>query len=532
MEFNKEQVEVLKDPVNFTETFGTVKGKDFKFYDPDDPKEDRRHLEDIYRDPHPRKIILSSRQVEKTETVVRNMLHKAFTVPHVTQVYASPRLDQTYRFSNDRLRAGLKQSKGNGVLMNSLDKDSTKHMTFHNHHQMYFGSTYGEADSLRGITADYLYFDEFQDMEEEGIATLLETLSHSEITTDVEINGEITTLRGKVLITGTPKNTGSLYEQYWELSDQRYWDTEKKEWIPQKDPSKCLFRGYHMSQEMMPWITDQEIEYKRQTYSEQKFINEVKGEFYSGLAKPLQWSDIEPNLKYATSLYRKLPITREAYMGIDWGGGQSAFTVVTILAPNPETDKLEMVYVEKFEEKHIPDQIRKINQLMEDFNVTGVVADLGFGQAQIQMLQEKWGNMVQSCYYTAGSKNPEDINESEDGMKLTVDRSNQLFKVFDLFKGEEIEIPYSNPDALKEIFQHYTCVEAEPVAPSSGRTGYTKVIKPNSKNDDALHSLNYAHIAYQIGSQKVDYTEGETREFTPENDLLGMMGLGGFGNSF
>lgn len=522
---NKDAVKKLTDAVKFTEAFGMVKGMPFKFYDEANPKQDRRHLYEIYRDSHPRQIILAGRQVEKSETVNRKLVHNAFTMPYTTQTYVSPRLDQTYRFSNDRFRNSLKMSKG-GVLMQSLEKDSTKHMTFSNYHQIYFGSSYGEGDSLRGISGDVITFDEMQDIEEEAISTLTETLSHSEVSTEIQVNGKTTELKGKILITGTPKQTGSLYEKYWDLSDQRVWNKKKMTWEPTKDPEKCLFRGYHMPQTMMPWISEEELDFKKQTYSEQKYVNEVLGEFYSGLLKPLTMRDIEPCLDANRPFLQELPIGRESYMGIDWGGGVSAFTVVTILSVNPITDKIEVVYAEKFEEKHIPTQVLKIEQLIDRFNVQGVVADLGFGQAQIQMLQDTWGNMIQSCYYTAGSKNPDDIIENEDSTKLTVDRSNQLFKTFDLFKEKQVVFPYAQQEKAKELFAHYTCVEAEPVAPSSGRTGYTKVIKPKSKNDDALHSLNYARIALEIGSQKVEYEGGDERHFNATSDeAMSLMGF-------
>jgi len=513
MKLSPEVIEKLKDPVFFTETFGTVKGHDFKFYDPNDPTQDRRHLYEIYRDDHPRIILVAGRQVEKSETITRKIIHNAFTQPYRTSTYVAPRYEQATRFSSDRFLNALKQSKG-GILMQSIDKQTVTHYKFKNHHQLYIGSAWNDGDSLRGISGDFILFDEMQDIEEGSYSTLVETLSHSEVVTTVKINGKDTRLRGKVLMAGTPKQTGTLYERFWELSDKRVWDRKQQKWIPTQDPEKCLFRGYLLSQTMMPWITEEEIEYKRRTYDEMKFANEVLGEFYSGLLKPLTIEMIKPCLDPSKAFWSKAPAGRECFLGIDWGGGTSAYTVVTILSQNPITDKIELVYVDRFQEMHIPTQVEMIHKLIERFNVKGVVADSGFGAMQIQMLQDYWGNMVKSAFYVVGSREPELIRENDDGTQLVIDRNYQLFETIDLFKERKIEIPYAYPALLDDVvFKHYTCVEAKPVTPTSGKTGYISLIKPSGANDDALHSLNYARIALEYGTRQLDYELGDRREF-------------------
>lgn len=512
-----EMLEKLKDPVFFTETFGRVKGYDFSF-------KDREHLYDIYREKHPRVIILASRQVEKSETVARKLIHNAFTQPHTTSLYVSPRHDQTLRFSQDRFMKAIKDSKG-GILEQSLDKQTAQHVTFKNRHTIYFGSAWNQGDSLRGVSADNIFFDEFQDIEEESYMTLVETLSHSDKVTEVVINGKPTKLRGTVYITGTPKLTGSLYEKFWELSDQREWNPKKKVWEPQKDPEKALFRGYHLVQAKMPWITEEELEYKKKTYDEMRYVNEVLGLFYSGLMKPLTQDMIDKCLDPTFKMWTKGRTDRPAYMGIDWGGGNSAFTVVTILSYNPETDKLEMIFKHRFEEKHIPTLIEILEKMIINYNVQGIVADIGFGAMQVQTLQDIFGNMVQGCFYVVGTKEPEEIKENEEGTLLTVDRSYQLFQTIDMIKEQKIRIPYADPSQIEWAFKHYTCIEAEPVQPTSGRSGYIRIVKPAGTNDDALHSLNYARLAYEMGSRQVDYEFGEQRAF---HDIEGRLEELGF----
>jgi len=77
----------LKDPISFTEKTGTVKGSPFRF-------NQREHLYDVYRDSHPRVVIVAGRQVEKSETVVRKLLFHGWTRPHSTITYTAPEVNR------------------------------------------------------------------------------------------------------------------------------------------------------------------------------------------------------------------------------------------------------------------------------------------------------------------------------------------------------------------------------------------------------------------------------------------------------
>jgi hypothetical protein len=263
----------------------------------------------------------------------------------------------------------------------------------------------------------------------------------------------------------------------------------------------------------MPWITEEELEYKKKTYDEMKYVNEVEGQFYSGLMKPLTQDMIDKCLDPNFKMWTKGRSDRPCYMGLDWGGGNSAFTVVKIVSLNPITDQLELVYAEKFQERHIPTLVERLTNMITEFNVHGVVADSGFGAMQIQTLQDSFGNLVQGCFYVVGTREPEEIKENDDSTLLTVDRSYQLFETIDMIKEQQIRIPYADHDAISWTFPHYTCIESEPVQPTSGRSGYIRIIHPSGTNDDGLHALNYARLAYQMGSRSVEAELGDERVF-------------------
>ena len=55
-----------------------------------------------------------------------------------------------------------------------------EHMRFANGSEVYIRAAYHTADAVRGIDADYLMVDEYQDIASGDLPILEETLSHSE----------------------------------------------------------------------------------------------------------------------------------------------------------------------------------------------------------------------------------------------------------------------------------------------------------------------------------------------------------------
>lgn len=125
--------------------------------------------------------------------------------------------------------------------------------------------------------------DELQDVQSEALPVIEETMSHS-------------TYR-EMLLVETASEGGSEFERIWQISDMREWDPRTSTWIPRR-PENRAYSGYHLSQGMASWITElpqddpNSIVSKRNRYSERRFMNEVLGLFYRGLAKSLLDEDL------------------------------------------------------------------------------------------------------------------------------------------------------------------------------------------------------------------------------------------------
>jgi len=83
----------------------------------------------------------------------------------------------------------------------------------------------------------------------------------------------------------------------------------------------------------------------------------------------------------------------ESYMGVDWGGGKFAYTVVWIMAKD-DKDRWRLIYVRKFDERDLMKQVEVIANLIPIFNVKQAVAGIGYGAVQVSELQKRFGSRV------------------------------------------------------------------------------------------------------------------------------------------
>jgi hypothetical protein len=522
------------DPVVFTECFLTVPDGDlglvpFRF---DKPEKDefRNYLFDIYRETHPRVVVVTGRQVEKSTACRNKILADMATHEGLTALYSAPRAEQVSRFSAERIKTAMRESQ-NGSLKDSIlnkGKDTASFIQFDSKSNLYLYSCWADGDAIRGIAAQRVYLDEVQDVTSSARETIEECLAHAP-------------RGGQMFHFGTPKNSGSEFHRLWDKSDKKEWyvecihcsheqkmtinniikngeddaffgctkckkelDRSKGRWISE-NPSGKSFSGYHITQLMCSWISAENILYKKETYSEQKFKNEVLGDFHNVNGKTLDLQDVmnctNPQLKLGQ------PSGQPTFMGIDWGSGNNSFSIITILEPiydgNDELLKLRYKYVKKYNKDSYGQILDDIYRLVEEYNVENLVADIGDGRRQFEELLAKFPEKAAACQYVLALKNP--YRWDKKTRIHTCDRSYHIEKVIELFHKEKIEIPYDKltiqvTDSLMWLFEHLTALEAEWVEPTSGNTGYTRYI--HSVPDDGFQSLVYSWLAWLRRKQK------------------------------
>ncbi len=516
------------DPIHFIEHHRKVKGKNFKILGTG-----REYLIELYRyacigcmkDKRP-VVIVKGRQVEMTETALNISLYFLKNFHDFTVLHAFPRSEQVSRYSKDRLSLALKDSidgkleKLKAKDMSASDTVSAKNFINNNIYYMY--SAWGDADAIRGIPADLLSRDEFQDWTDNAIANTDSCLTASDYGVEFSF--------------GTPKLVGSAFERLWNSSDQRYYHLrcikcsslfritldnfvgghdgfqvecpsckerqDKRaamrngQWIPTK---KGEFRvGFHVSQLLSPRVKRNDITKRQSEYSEARFKNEVLGEFYSGAGAPLEYSEVvarcaEPYSKRELSPMIVPP--KQTFMGLDWGGrneikDKGAYTVVTIISK--DKDKYNLEYTERIMTSDIDRQVQYITELIRLYNCVNVVADSGFGQYQCQKLQKIHADKVKACWYSNNIKNK--IKYDKDTWILSIDRSAWLEELIEIVKRGNLCIPWAKPYKVDWFIKHMCNTELRYSNKNGNVTREYEKLNTQDPND-GLHSLNYAYIA-------------------------------------
>ena len=488
------------DPVEWTQNYRVLKGQPFTFHD-------REYLLSIYRDTSSRIVVTKARQMEMTEWAVNWLLHNLTSHPYTTAIYTAPRMDQVSRFSQDRFRRAILDSPQlRGIILEArkleLGESAISRVPFNNGSVCYLISAWGDFSAIRNIPADFTVVDEGQDVQAEALPVIEEAMSHSKF--------------NRELIIGTASVEGSEFSKIWRNSDMKEWDREARAWVPQK-PENRSYSGYHISQEMASWLLQlppehpNSLAYKRAHYSERRFVNEVLGLFYRGLAKPLIDEDMLACRDFRFELMGHLDAPYVSYAGIDWGGGEHAFTVIWIMARDDQ-DRWRLIYLRKFDEHDPMRQVEIISNLIPLFNVKQAVADIGYGAVQVSELQKKFGARVMGCQYVRRPElSLEKKEKDEFGTKISqgivnADRSFWIETAIQIIKRKDpsgavnpqLVIPWKDQADVDWSVPHFTCIEMQEQEMVGGKK-YHHYTHPEGEPDDALHAFCYALIADAIG---------------------------------
>jgi hypothetical protein len=457
---------------------------------PKDPKlpwswEGREHLFQLYKDDSKSVIVLKARQMEITEYAVNVLLYYALKYPG-TYVYTAPREKQVRRFSHDRLMKAINSSR-DGILREYIKGKPAKDAIHIGKSVIYLYTAWGQFEGMRGIPADMVILDEIQDMQADALPVAQEMLTASKM---------------KYLrMIGTPYDVGSQFEGLWNQSDRKQWDIPTKVWTPTWQSDQIWLSGYHITQLMAPHIVSQdEIELKKLRYSTAKFTNEVLGDFYAGLSRPITIDILRPLIRRTAP-----PFSRNAwsYAGIDWGTGRSAFSWFTLLQPYYEGNNIwrfELVVAEKSNESDIRKQAEWASQLIERFSPRKIVVDIGYGVAQYQDLIARFGKQkIVACNYVSSVEHPFHIDNSAYGTALIkADRTTWIERLIDVVLKGRIFIYTGNDLALEnDIIDDYTAVYADTRKSPSGRD--TKIwTHDDDSTDDAFQATVYGLMAHHL----------------------------------
>lgn len=545
---NQDLIDVLAeiDPVSWIESKRILKGKKFSF-------KDRDYLLQPYRDEYRNIIFMKGRQVEMSEFSMNWLLGKLDRNPYTVGMHAFPRQAQAQRFSKQRLQSAIMDSQyirewndihNSELLMRKFLKEQADNgLQPYNFYVL--GGTWESkkdtvGDAARSISLDFIVYDERQDHPDDVETVLGEGASHSEFKQTITL--------------GTPKLPGIQFDQQWEASDKHYWhvkcehcgytapitmdnilDSGEDEnaptyyygcphcgkplnrnngiWLPTNPQAKPEFRGYHISQLMVCWLTAEEIMRKKNStsYSKRRFHNEVLGESYGGDDIPITIAMMEECGKNDYSLGK--PDERDKlYAGVDWGAKSYLWI------QNSKHRLIDLYIADHSDPRDHPKAFAMHISKYKKY-IKRVVCDAGPDITRFYNLRDELKalnvtNKVYACYYATPPAKT-DLVYDDNKMIVTVGRSEAIDKVVDEVSDAKLILPGNNMsnEKVDMAIEHFTNIAAEK---AETKNGNSYIMYINTGPDHFLHAKVYADIA--SGGKSKEHSGGTAPPVTTNSN--------------
>jgi hypothetical protein len=478
----------------------------------------RAYLPAIYDVTERNLVLRCSRQVEKSTFLANTIVHAVCTRPGIQMLFVCPREEQARRFSRDRLLPAIEQSPlvRRLLLGNSQRKPPVMNLEFRNGSRLNLRAAYNSADACRGLSADLLLVDEFQDIAAGHLPVLQETLSHA--------------IAGRTILVGTPKSVENHLEGIFSQSTAHEWQVPcepcrrgvilderclgprslvcpacqaelnptRGAWVA-RHPAARWGEGFWINHLMVPWLNYDDILERQRSYDLVRFKNEVLGLSSTTGDQIVTRAELEAccsALPMAHALSDVPPQGQDQLMaGIDWGGGGTSRTVL-VIGWMDNNYSFQICRLERFDSHDDPTYV--LDQLAQrclQFRVCWIAADGGGnGSVQNRLLVNRLGgnqNLYAICYSMT------DHAPQQNGVlwKWTVNRTASISALFTRIKMQTIHFPRIMD--CGSFLDEFACEIAE--YDDLNRT--VKYTHPATQQDDALHATNYALLlatrAYQ-----------------------------------
>lgn len=472
---------------------------------------DRPYLPEVYAAAEGNLILRCGRQVEKSTMLVNVIIYLSFMYSGIKILFCCPREEQADFFVSDRLMPAIQNSPFvRRVLIGSGKARLTgRKLEFANGSRVYVRSAFNSADAARGISADVLLIDEFQDAASGNLPVLMETLSHS--------------TRKQIILTGTPKGVENHLDATFRHSTACEWlvpcgqcseqvhldenvmgpqcpvcskcgnklEIQNGLWVP-RNPESTWGRGFCISHFLVPWVAYEELLAKQASYSAIQFRNECLG-----LPTVLGDRIVTREEVEACCIQRRMAtkleeVPREGQhqlvAGIDWGGGANSATVL-VIGYMREEKEFQVCRFDRFHAKEDSQYVvSEVAKKCRAFRVCAIAADGGGnGHVLNRCLFDKlqFNDLVFSIFYASSESKP-----YLDGVlrKWAVDRSATLGLLFTRIKIKTIKFPNVSDcgSFLDEFLNEYQDYDRH------NRT--IQFRNPDQLLDDVVHATNYAQI--------------------------------------
>lgn len=483
--------------------------------------DNRPYLDGIYRATDGNVVIRAGRQVEKSSYITFRIAYELVRQRGAKILLVCPRESQTVHLIRDRF---LPLVAGSPILKRALGITSTWRpnvhtLNFPNGSQLFARSAFRSADAVRGISADVLFIDEFQDVAAGYLAVLKETLSHAKqprtiatgtskaITNHLEdVFAASSACAWAAACAGCgrdvmPDETSIGPEGYWCPACHSPIDWQTGRWVAQ-NPHSQWGHGFWIPQTISPWIRIRDLHEKFREYDHDRFRNEVLGVPTQRGALVLTRGELEAccGARGMARSVNDLPqaARRGVLLGVDWGSGLGDKAAVVIASEDPATQMLR-VWHWAIVSGTSRDVVEAVQHLCGIFSVAIVCVDArGGGAHQNRALSTRLGDnrprIVGMLY------GDDDTRIANDGgiEKRSISKTKWIGGLVTRVREKLVEFPQSTDcqEAFSHVLSQYIEYDEE--------NRLVKYRAADGRCDDLLHPLVYVHAARELTTSVYD----------------------------
>lgn len=505
--------------------------------------DERKYLKRIYDTPARKVLLFTSRQTEKSTTIGNRIFARCGMRPGHSALFVSPSAMQTSVFSKTRLNeiidiSPLIKAQTNAHIMNNLFE---KH--FANDSKVYLRYAFLTADRIRGLSVNDLFLDEIQDLVSTTMPVIEETTSHHKETLFV--------------YSGTPKSLDNNIHHYWadnstasewcipcehhglpKMPGTWHWNIlgEKNlgrngpicdkcgnpinpehpyaRWVQMNelDNERITFEGYRVCRLMVPWFWKnpkkwKEILASRERYPTAQFLNEVLAISSDSASKPISKMELiqacEPKIVNTYEHAKKIASRHDVYLGIDWGSGTRAYTVLTAGAYCRDDAAYQIFYMLRFTGP-LSDpiaQMDEIESIIQTLRPKVIGTDFGFGFYQNKRLLSKYG-MQRVFPFEYAPRLGMKMKYVPALHRTLCFRTPLMSDMFHALKRRKVRLPkWSGENGIERPYgDDILAIHAE----DSDNLRMIKYDKPKGKTDDSFHASLYSLLASMIYHKRPD----------------------------
>ena len=425
---SKRQV-ALKNAVTWATTYGVIPrgpdaGKTFSFAG-------RPWMIEPYlalSEARSRIVVMKARQLEFS-TMGINVLHYwADKRPFTATAHVFPTAKQMNKFYEERMTIlygkGTKYQEMTAKFKDDgMEVANRKMRLFKNksYYSMEFtvGQAGGKSEGLRSPALDVLLNDERADFPADISPILTEALSHSNVKVQYDV--------------GTPTYEGTELDNLWKMSTMEEWNVrcgscsrlqpmtldnllENKDGEYYKGCKRCraeldtthgrwvsinpdgFFRGFYINQISAPWISAEEIIFKKETYKPRPFTNEVMGRPFQGDSVLLFRSKINAMADTSGDVLPGVIYGDQVVIGVDHGN-----VTRWVVISRDKSGKTTWVDNGEIDDLDINDHAPKIAEIAYRYQRKGIkvalMLDSGYGKAQNQQLMKLFPHRAFAVFY-------------------------------------------------------------------------------------------------------------------------------------